>query len=110
MGAQMQLRPVLRSLIVSVVYYDHMAVRSDRSEPASSGCINVFGNMEHVPQGLKPRIFRVLIGAAEAAPFQNPVYATSSRQKIESTVREATWVAFEAYAWDTSYLDGDCAL
>src|ERR1700677_688799 len=33
----------------------------------------------HFPQGLKPASLLLGSGTAEAVPFQNPVYATSSR-------------------------------
>jgi hypothetical protein len=34
---------------------------------------------EPIPQGLKPSVLQAHCGTAEAVPFQNTIYATSSR-------------------------------
>jgi len=44
-----------------------------------TGCINVARRARELPSGAKARILCVSDGTAEAAPFQNSIYATSSR-------------------------------
>ena len=38
----------------------------------------VLGQRNNIPPGLKPQILRGSCGTAEAVPFQDPIYATSS--------------------------------
>jgi len=43
------------------------------------GCINARSRLKNAPQGLKPRCLCAFHGTAKAVPFQNRIYATSTR-------------------------------
>jgi 7-carboxy-7-deazaguanine synthase (Cx14CxxC type) len=64
---------------------DDSSISAQDDSSSRDGCINIRGQAQYVPQGLKPRYLRAFNGTTEVVPLQSRIYATSSRRFVVCT-------------------------